>query len=257
MFLFVFPLWNLPDISRLKDSHPAETAMMRYRRQQAKSRHLKYRIRQKWLPYDRIPQTFRKAVIFSEDAEFFYHEGIDWYEMKMAIKDFLFEHRSLRGASTISQQVVKNLYLNPERSFYRKIKEFWMVKKLEETLGKKRILELYLNIAEWGPGIYGCGAAAKYWFKKDISRLTDEQMIALAVLLPSPLHWSPLNPNAGMRKKIAKIKKILLNNGYISSGKKTLARPAENKIKTHKTVPQKIENARIKIDSLGKDAIIP
>jgi monofunctional biosynthetic peptidoglycan transglycosylase len=158
----------------------------------------------KWIPLSQIPDLMQKTIIVSEDAAFWSHEGIDWYEIRESLKKNIREGEFLRGGSTITQQVARNLYLTPEKNVSRKIKEWVITKELEKSLKKSEILELYLNIAEWGYNIFGINAAAQYYFHKSPQDLTLDEMIRLAAVLPNPLNMRPdqLNRSVLWRSKI-------------------------------------------------------
>lgn len=144
-----------------------------------------------WTPIERISPHLSRSVLAAEDNRFCSHRGIDFKELKNAIKNRL-SGSKLRGASTISMQTAKNLYLWPGRSFVRKLLEAYLTLLLEALWPKRRILEVYLNIAEWGPGLYGAQAASQRYFKKPASKLTPAEAARLAVVLPSPRKYSPV-----------------------------------------------------------------
>jgi monofunctional glycosyltransferase len=137
-----------------------------------------------------ISQAMQGAVIVSEDWTFYQHEGFDPHEMKEALKDSIEEGHLTRGASTITQQVARNVYLSQERSLIRKIRELWIASKMEKILTKKKILEIYLNIVELGEGVFGVGPAARYYFDKHPRDLLPKEAAFLAMLLPSPKKYS-------------------------------------------------------------------
>ena len=155
-------------------------------------------IERQWVPLDRISPHLVKAVILSEDGGFCGHRGVDWRALEDAFE-------SARGGSTISMQVVKNLFLWPSRSYVRKAIEIGLAYLVELIWPKRRILEIYLNIAEWGDGVFGVEAAARHHFFKSASRLTPEEAALLAVSLPNPIERTPANPSAGMRRLAAKL----------------------------------------------------
>ena len=150
-------------------------------------------IRKQWTPLSRISPHLVKSVIGLEDSRFCIHGGIDWDSVSDAVSEHL-HGAPLRGASTISMQTAKNLFLWPEQHFLRKAIEAPMTYMIEAVLGKRRIIEIYLNIVEWGPGIYGAEAAAEAYFKRPASALTPWQAGLLASILPSPRKWSPTDP---------------------------------------------------------------
>jgi monofunctional biosynthetic peptidoglycan transglycosylase len=142
------------------------------------------------VPLARISPGFQHAVIAAEDARFYKHHGFDWREVENAVEDQLEDGR-VRGASTITQQLVKNLFLTTWRSPIRKVLETPMVPPTELILSKQRILELYLNAVEWGPGVYGAEAAARYYYRIPAARISREQGAHLAAILPAPLSRKP------------------------------------------------------------------
>ncbi len=156
-----------------------------------KSRGLPNSISWQWEVWDSIPILIKELVIIAEDGKFYHHNGFDLEQLEYAIVSNHQAGKKGRGASTISQQVVKNLYLTNERSYSRKIREAGMAVLLEHYLGKERILEIYLNIAQFAPGVFGVKAAAQYYFKKPLSQLKYHQTVSLLALLPAPNKWTP------------------------------------------------------------------
>ena len=136
---------------------------------------------------------------------FFQHEGLDYHEIQEAIKLNFEKMEFSRGASTITQQLAKNLYLNPSKNPVRKIKELALTKSLEKNLSKKRIFEIYLNVIEWGNGIYGAEAAARKYYGKSCSELSETEAAALAAVIINPRRYSPVNPNRRIRRRTATI----------------------------------------------------
>jgi len=145
----------------------------------------------RWTPYGALPAAMRKAVIASEDANFYTHEGVDYEAIGEAIKADLRKGKFVRGGSTITQQVAKNLFLTRERTLIRKVKELVLARRLDDALSKSRILELYLNVVEFGPMVYGIGHAARYYFGKPPSALTVRECAFLAAMLPGPKVYNP------------------------------------------------------------------
>jgi monofunctional biosynthetic peptidoglycan transglycosylase len=143
-----------------------------------------------WTPLSQISKKAQGAVIVSEDCAFYQHPGYDEKQLKEAIEQSIEQKKLKRGASTITQQVVKNIYLSKEKSVVRKVREIWMATKIEKVLGKNRILELYFNIAEMGEGIYGIGEASRFYFHKNPSELNAKEGAFLAMLLPSPRKYA-------------------------------------------------------------------
>ncbi len=143
-----------------------------------------------WTSINQISKPAQMAILISEDWAFYSHPGYDEKQIREAIEESIESGKLKRGASTITQQVVKNVYLSQEKSLIRKARELWLATKIEKVLGKKRILEIYLNIAEWGEGIFGISQAAQFYFQKSPSQLTAKEGAFLAMLLPSPKKYS-------------------------------------------------------------------
>jgi len=170
--------------------NPPTTAVQTQRRFEALVHRKPYRKIYALVPIEQISPDLQHAVVAAEDARFFQHHGFDWQEVQIAVQDDLDGGRS-RGASTITQQLVKNLFLTTNRSFIRKGIEFTIVPMAELLLSKKRILELYLNVIEWGPGVYGAEASAQHYYHVPALRLTRNQGVELASILPAPLRRKP------------------------------------------------------------------
>ena len=177
---------NLPDVSELKRRNPKVTALMELRDQEYKSRNMRVPRQQIWVAYDAVSEHVKKAVLVSEDAAFFSHKGVDLDELKAALKRDWETLSFTRGGSTITMQLAKNLYLTPSKNPLRKIKEIIIAHQLERMLSKKRIFEIYLNVVEWGPNIYGVEAAARNYFGKSAAGVDPLEGATLAALLPSP-----------------------------------------------------------------------
>lgn len=174
---------------------PPTSAVHIERGLQAWIRHRPYRERYKFIPLGQISPDLQHAVIAAEDAHFYQHHGFDWHEIEIAAQEDL-EGERTRGASTITQQLVKNLFFGTGRSVFRKGAEATLVPVAEFVLGKRRILELYLNIVEWGPGIYGAEAACRYWDETAARNIGREPAVRLAAILPAPLKRRPERMNS-------------------------------------------------------------
>jgi monofunctional biosynthetic peptidoglycan transglycosylase len=161
-----------------------------------------------WTPLAAIPEDFIHFIWASEDQAFFDHGGFDLDQLNKAIAEAKKTGKSVRGSSTITMQCARSVFLWQGRSYIRKGLEAYYTFWMELFLSKKRILELYLNGIEFGPGIYGIGAAAREYFDRDPARLSRSQMIALAAILPNPLKWSPVKPNETVRQKIRRIERL-------------------------------------------------
>ncbi|MFL5309256.1 MAG: monofunctional biosynthetic peptidoglycan transglycosylase [Myxococcales bacterium] len=195
---------TLPSAEPLRIENPRTTALMEARAEQAAEYGRSARRSQQWMPMARISPWLRRAVVNSEDARFYEHDGFDIVETEAALELAAERGRLGRGASTITQQLAKNLWLGEERTLWRKLREYFLARRLEE-LGKRRVLELYLNVAEWGEGVYGAEAAARTWFNKPAIDLSPEESSVLAAMLPAPRHRNPQRPNARLRKRAFEI----------------------------------------------------
>lgn len=183
---------TFPDIAALAKVNPTTTALIEARTAEAQREDRPFTPRWTWVPLSRISPHLQKAVIVSEDASFFQHEGFDWGGIQEATVRNIKAGKLARGGSTITQQLAKNLYLSSEKKLLRKVHEALIARSLERHLSKKRILEIYLNVAEWGQGVYGAEEAARHHFGKPAAKLTAEEAALLAAILPSPLRHDPL-----------------------------------------------------------------
>jgi monofunctional biosynthetic peptidoglycan transglycosylase len=199
--------WTWPDVDALDERNPQTTAFIDTYRARADSRGASPEVLWTWVPYDSISPHLKRAVLVAEDIGFFSHRGFETTEIKEAIRDALSGERSLRGASTITQQLAKNLWLSPSRSLLRKLKEAALTYQLEHELSKRRILELYLNVVEFGPGVYGAEAAARYYFGKPAAALDPREAALLAAGLPRPSRWNPASDNQWYRRYTSDIQK--------------------------------------------------
>lgn len=185
----------LADLVALRWIDPPTTMVQSQRRIEAWLHHRPYHKRYRFIPLSQISRTLQHAVISAEDGRFFEHHGIDWKEVEQVIDQDVEERRLGRGGSTITQQLIKNLFLTTHRSFLRKAAEFTLAPAAERILSKRRILELYLNVIEWGPGIYGAEAAARNWYGLPAAQINREQAARLAALIPAPLRRKPARMN--------------------------------------------------------------
>lgn len=200
-------LLTLPDVGLLAHTNPTSTALMDARETQAKEQGRAIGRHWVWVPISRISPHLHHAVVAAEDASFFSHEGFDWEGIRDAALRNLEAGEMKRGGSTITQQLAKNLYLSSERSLLRKAREALIARALERHLTKKRILELYLNVAEWGKGIYGAEAAARHHFRKPSRDLTADEAAWLAAILPSPRRYDPLRKTTFLTRRHDRIRK--------------------------------------------------
>jgi len=187
---------TLPDVRVLRATNPTTTAFMELRAEQAARDGRKLRHVHRWVPYSRISKNLQRAVLVAEDSRFWEHEGIDIEEIRKSIEINMERGAAVRGASTITQQLAKNLYLSPSRDPFRKLRELIIARRMEAALPKARILEIYLNVIEWGDGIWGADAAARTYFGVPASALGREQAALLAGAIINPRVLNPARPTA-------------------------------------------------------------
>lgn len=195
--------WYLtfPDISVLGKRNPGSTALIDARTAEARGHGRSSKPFWVWVPLGRISPHLQRAVIVSEDASFFRHHGFDWEGIREAVTRNWDRGELHRGGSTITQQLAKNLYLSPQKNLVRKAHEALIARALEQRLTKRRILELYLNVVEWGYGIYGAEAASRHYFRKPAQDLTPAEAALLAAILPSPRLYDPLRTTAYLTRR--------------------------------------------------------
>ena len=201
--LFTWITW--PDVGSLRTENPTSTAFIDMYQDARRAAGENDAVAWQPVSYDRISVNLKRAVVASEDTEFFFHDGFSSHEMKEAVKKAIREREAPRGASTITQQVAKNLWLSPTRSLTRKLREAMLTRQLEKHLSKERILDLHLNIAEFGPGIYGAEAAARHYFGVPASGLSPRQGAMLAAGLPRPKRWNPASDSEYYRASVERI----------------------------------------------------
>ena len=197
----VYTWFTLPDVRPLRTKMPATTAFMDLRAREAAAAGKKAGVVQRVVRYSQISPLLIRAVLVAEDAAFFSHDGVDYDELRESIEVNWERWRFLRGASTITQQLAKNLYLSPSRNPYRKVTELLITRRLEAELPKSRILEIYLNVIEWGDGIWGAEAAAERYFGIPASELSADQAALLAAAIINPRVYSPARPNARLLRR--------------------------------------------------------
>jgi monofunctional biosynthetic peptidoglycan transglycosylase len=205
---------SYPDVAVLAKQNPKSTAWMEMRDREAVAKGKKPRRYQNWRPIQSISPNLKNAVLIAEDASFFQHEGLDYGEIREAIKINAEKMEFARGASTITQQLAKNLYLSPSRNPLRKIKEIFLTFSLERHLSKKRIFEIYLNVIEWGDGVYGAEAAARHYYGKSCSELSSAEAASLAAVIINPRRYSPTNPGKRIRNRTARIEARMARYHY-------------------------------------------
>lgn len=192
---------TLPDVRVLQAGNPPTTAFMDLRAREARAAGKPLRKEQRWVPYSRISQNLKRAVLVAEDDAFWQHEGVDLEQLKEAVEEDLAHGKPMRGASTITQQLAKNLYLSPSRDPLRKLRELIIARRLEDALSKDRIFELYLNVIEWGDGVWGAEAAAQRYFGVSASALPPEQAALMAGAIVNPRRLLVNKPNRRLLRR--------------------------------------------------------
>lgn len=205
-----------PDVSALAEDAPESTAFIdQYRRGGWLGLGPDRDVKWTWVSGSRISSNLKRAVIVSEDIEFFSHNGFSTREQQAALRDAWEEKKLPRGASTLTQQLAKNLYLSPSRNPLRKVKEAVLTWQLERSLSKRRILEIYLNVVEFGDGIYGAEAAARHYFGKSARSLTERQAAELAASLPRPKSWHPGVKSKSYQRKVRSIERRMAKASWL------------------------------------------
>ena len=185
-----------------RDHPPRETAFMSYRLAELRAANSSVQLKYRFVPYDRISLQVKRAMIAAEDSHFIDHEGFDWEGIQLALEKNQKKGRVVAGGSTITQQLAKNLFLSPSRSYWRKAEEAVITVLLEAILDKERIFELYLNVIEWGSGVFGAEAAAQRYFGTSAGRVSAEQAARLAAMAPNPRFYERHPDAPGLRRKI-------------------------------------------------------
>ncbi len=198
---FAYVWLMLPDVRPLARANPSTTAFMSLRAREARAEGRSVRHVQRWVGYSRISPSLKRAVLVAEDAAFWGHEGVDYDELQKSIQDGWSSGTPIRGASTITQQLAKNLYLSPSRNPMRKARELVIARRLEAELTKSRIFELYLNVIEWGDGVYGAEAAAQTYFGTSAARLGPSESALLAGAIINPRLLSPARPTPRLLRR--------------------------------------------------------
>jgi monofunctional biosynthetic peptidoglycan transglycosylase len=192
---------TLPDVAKLASANPATTAFMELRADEARDRQAEPRRVQRWVSYARISGSLKRAVLVAEDDAFWQHDGIDVKQIKESFERDLQKGTFSRGGSTITQQLAKNLYLSPSKNPVRKLRELLIARRLEASLSKTRIFEIYLNVIEWGDGIYGADAASRAYFRKPASALTADEAALLAACIINPRIMNPAHETPGLLRR--------------------------------------------------------
>jgi monofunctional biosynthetic peptidoglycan transglycosylase len=209
-------LWTaLPDPTPLARTDPGTTALIEQRRAEAAAKRRPYRVRRTWVPLERVPPHAIAALLLSEDAGFYGHGGVDWAAMRAAAEHDLKVGRFARGASTLTQQLAKNLWLGTRKSLGRKAREAVLAWKLERALSKRRILALYLNVVELGEGVFGIEAGARARFGVGAADLSPAQAVVLVSMLPAPLRVDLARPSTWLKRRSRRLLDTLHATGRL------------------------------------------
>ena len=214
-FLSIAVYFVYPSVAKLKKENPKKTSFMEYREKQWQEEGSKITIRQYWVPLSRISNYMTKAVIIAEDDKFWSHAGFDFEAIEKSLEKDIKEKKFKFGGSTISQQLAKNLYLSPSKNPLRKIKEAILTWRIEKSLSKRRILELYLNVAEWGEGIFGIESAALHYYGKHAADLNADEAARLAAVLPNPRKYNPVGTSRYVNNRSRIIYEIMVRRGIV------------------------------------------
>ncbi len=217
------------DVNGLARRAPERSALMKQREREARAKGRRYHESRHWVALERMSPRLRDAVLVAEDARFFSHDGFDWNEIRHSARRNLRARRVVRGGSTITQQLAKNLWLSTSQTPWRKFEEMILAVRLERALTKRRILELYLNTIEWGDGVYGADAAARHWFGVSAGSLDAGQAVRLAAVIINPRRYSPTDPSKRIQNRIRIIASRLRKRGAMSEAeyRATLGLPPE------------------------------
>jgi len=193
--------WFLVHVWYWAGNNPESTAFMRARLEILQDKNPKAQLRQQWVPYTRISGHLKRAIIAAEDAKFVSHSGFDWDGIQKAYEKNLREGEIVAGGSTITQQLAKNLFFSGERTWWRKAQEAVVAVMIETVMSKRRILEIYLNVIEWGEGVFGAEAAARLHYGTTAAGLSAEQAARLASIVPSPRRYGPASDTAYLQRR--------------------------------------------------------
>ncbi|HSR50813.1 MAG TPA: monofunctional biosynthetic peptidoglycan transglycosylase [Acidobacteriota bacterium] len=202
MVLGLVEYWTWPDVASLREERPSSTAFIDLYRAGRRRSGLSDEVAWTWVGYDQISPHLKRAVLAAEDINFFGHDGFAAEEIEAALKEAWEEWELPRGASTLTQQLARNLWLSPSKNPLRKVREALLTRQLEAHLEKRRILEIYLNVVEFGTGIYGAEAAARHYFSKPASDLSPREAAQLAAGLPRPKSWNPASESPSYARRV-------------------------------------------------------
>jgi monofunctional biosynthetic peptidoglycan transglycosylase len=199
--VLLYQLWIFAHIWWWIDHNPSASAFMEQRLEALQSKKPDAELRHQWVPYSRISNNLKRALIAAEDSKFLDHEGFDWEGIQKAYEKNQKKGRIVAGGSTISQQLAKNLFLSSRKVFWRKAEEAVITVMLERMMSKRRILEIYMNVIEWGNGVFGAEAAARHYYKTSASSLSAEQAARLASMVPNPRYFDSHRNSRGLERK--------------------------------------------------------
>jgi monofunctional biosynthetic peptidoglycan transglycosylase len=205
LILLAYQLWILLHIVCWIKFNPDSSALMQQRLSQMQWKRQNAVIQQRWVPYQKIANSLKRVVVAAEDAKFIEHQGFDWEGIQQAYEKNKRRGKLVAGGSTITQQLAKNLFLSTQRTPWRKLEEAMITVMLEQTMSKRRILEIYLNMIEWGDGVFGVEAAARHYFNTSASGLTAAQAARLAAMIPNPRYFDQHRASAYLNKRTATI----------------------------------------------------
>jgi monofunctional biosynthetic peptidoglycan transglycosylase len=246
-------LWaTWPDVSRLATHNPGTTAFIERYRQERRVAGKSDRVEWRWVPDDSIAPNLKRAILTSEDIGFFSHHGFELAEMRQALSDAVRAGIAPRGASTITQQLAKNLWLSPSRNPLRKVTEAILTRQLENHLSKRRILELYVNTVEFGTGVYGVEAAARHYFGKSAASLTDHEAAQLASSLPRPRTWNPASSSHSYARQVAKVEDRMARATFL---RKRFGEPTESEATADSSLMDFLKSDTLfRFDTIGPDS---
>lgn len=202
-FVVALQLWYFAHVLWWNWFDPGSTSFMRSQLASLREKDPKAQLRQQWVPYERISPHLKRAVIAAEDANFTEHDGVDWDAIERAYEANLKKGRVVRGGSTITMQLAKNLFLSGSRSYLRKAQELAITYMIEAVMPKRRILEIYLNVAEWGVGVFGCEAGARHYYGGSCAQLGPAQAAQMAAMLPRPRFYDRNRGSAALARRAA------------------------------------------------------
>jgi monofunctional biosynthetic peptidoglycan transglycosylase len=256
VLLFAVVQWlTWPDVQRLASEQPTSTAFIDAWQARRRAADEDTAVAWRWAPWDRVSVHAKRAVVAAEDMEFFSHEGFSASEMQVALREAMAGER-FRGASTITQQLAKNLWLSPSRNPWRKVKEGLLTRSLERHLSKRRILELYLNVVELGPGVYGVEAASRRYFGKSAAELTEHEAAMLAASLPRPSTWYPGRSSSAYARYVAEIEGRMARATFLwraVGAERVPAPPTLDSV----VIPDVDSVGILRVDTISPDSLVP